>query len=238
MTERTVRSYEDTTHLLGKIWVWGMGIVLMMFPLGVCLYYNAWPDGAGLIKGLLSIAPMYWAVGTIEVLTYVPMLGAGGSYLAFITGSLTMLKVPCTLAALDRAKVKSGTPEGEAVATVAVAVSSIVTLIILFLGVLLIVPLTPMLENPKLAPAFDQLLPALFGGLGVALIGRNLKIAVAPIVAMVTLFVLAPGLAKSGAIFVPVAAAIAIAAARFMYNKGWLNAGQDAAKASADEVSL
>ena len=219
---QAVRSYEDTTHLLGKLWVWGMGIVLMMFPVAVCLYYNAWPDAQGLLKGLLAIAPMYWAVGIIEVLTYVPMLGAGGSYLAFITGSLTMLKVPCTLAALERAKVKSGTPEGEAVATVAVAVSSMVTLVIIALGVLLIAPLTPILENPTLAPAFNQLLPALFGGLGVALIGRNLKIAVAPILFMVGLFVAVPSLANSAAIFVPVAAAIAIFAARVMYKKGWL----------------
>ena len=100
---------------------------------------------------------------------------------------------------------------------------------------LLIVPLTPILESPTLAPAFDQLLPALFGGLGVALIGRNLKIAAAPIVAMVALFVLMPGLAKSGAIFVPVAAGIAIAAARWMYKRGWLDAAQEK---PSDEVSL
>ncbi len=220
---KTVRSYEDTTHLLGKIWVWGMGVVLMLFPLAVCLYYqDAWPDGAALLKGLLAIAPMYWAVGTIEVLTYVPMLGAGGSYLGFITGSLTMLKVPCTLAALDRAQVKSGTPEGEAVATISVAVSSIVTLAIIFAGVLLIVPLTPVLESPALKPAFDNLLPALFGGLGVALISRNWKIAIAPVGCMVALFVAMPKLAASAPIFVPVAALIAIAAARVMYKKGWL----------------
>lgn len=221
-TREAVHSYDDTTHLLGKLWVWGMGLVLMMFPTAVCLYYNVWPDGAALLKGLLAIAPMYWAVGIIEVLTYVPMLGAGGSYLAFITGSLTMLKVPCTLAALDRAKVKSGTPEGEAVATIAVAVSSIVTLAVISLGVLLIVPLTPVLENPRLTPAFNQLLPALFGGLGVALVGKNLKLAIVPIVSMIALFVCVPSLAGSAAIFVPVAALIAIAAARVLYRKGWL----------------
>ncbi len=217
-----MNNYDERTHYLGKIWTWGMGLVLIMFPLAVCLYYNAWPDGAGLLKGLLSIAPMYWAVGTIEVLTYVPMLGAGGSYLGFVTGSLTMLKVPCTLTALDKAKVKSGTPEGEAVATIAIAVSSITTLVIIFIGVLLIVPLTPVLDSPTLAPAFEQILPALFGGLGVALVSKNLKVAIAPIVAMVALFVCVPSLAASGAIFVPVAALIAIAAARIMYKKGWL----------------
>lgn len=229
-----VRPYDETTHLLGKIWVWGMGLMLLLFPTVICLYYNAWPDGAGLLKGIISIAPMYWAVGFIEVITYVPMLGAGGSYLGFVTGSLTMLKVPCTLAAFDRAGVKSGTPEGEAVATIAIAVSSITTLFIIFAGVLLIVPLTPVLENPTLAPAFDQLLPALFGGLGVALIGKNLKIAIAPIVAMVALFVAVPSLAGSAAIFVPVAAVIAILAARFMYKKGWLDEAKSPAKEGAD----
>ncbi|HNW87450.1 MAG TPA: hypothetical protein PLP25_03980 [Candidatus Limiplasma sp.] len=223
MTKQATRSYDDATHALGKIWVWGMGLMMLMFPVAVCLHYNAWPDGAALLKGILSIAPMYWAVGMIEVLTYVPMLGAGGSYLGFITGSLTMLKVPCTLAAFERAKVKSGTPEGEAVGTIAVAVSSLVTLSIIFLGVLLIVPLTPILENPTLAPAFNQLLPALFGGLGVALIGKNLKIAAVPVLCMVILFTLVPSLASSGAIFVPVASAIAILAARLMYKKGWLD---------------
>jgi hypothetical protein len=223
MNKTNARPYDETTHLLGKIWVWGMGLVLLMFPLAVCLYYDAWPDGAGLIKGLLSIAPMYWAVGFIEVITYVPMLGAGGSYLGFVTGSLTMLKVPCTLAAFDRAGGQSGTPEGEAVATIAIAVSSITTLAIIFAGVLLVVPLTPVLESTSLSPAFDQLLPALFGGLGVALVGKNLKIAVAPIAAMVLLFVLMPSLAGSAAIFVPVAAVIAILAARWMYKRGWLD---------------
>ena len=102
------------------------------------------------------------------------------------------------------------------------AVSSITTLLIIFLGVLLIVPLTPVLDNPALSPAFNQLLPALFGGLGVALIAKNFKIAVAPIVAMVALFVAVPSLANSAAIFVPVASVIAIVAARWMYNHGWL----------------
>ena len=199
-----------------------MGVLLLAFPAAVCLYYNAWPEANGFLKGLLAIVPMFWAVGTIEVITYVPMLGAGGSYLGFITGNLTNLKVPCTITALNKVGAKPGTPEGEVVGTIAVAVSSIVTTLVIIIGVLLIVPLTPFLDNPVLKPAFDQILPALFGGLGVALIGQNLKVAIAPILSMVILFVCVPSLAPSGAIFVPVAAVIAIAAARLMYKKGWL----------------
>ena len=215
-------SYEDATHFWGRIWVWGMGVILLMFPAAICLYYDAWPEGRALLQGFLAIGPMYWAVGTIEVLTYVPMLGAGASYLGFITGSLTMLKVPCTVTAFNKVDVKPATPEGEVIATISVAVSSIVTTLIIFVGVLLIVPLTPILSSPALAPAFDQILPALFGGLGIALIGKNIKVAIAPMLSMIILFICVPSLAPSGAIFVPVAAAIAIAAARIMYNKGWL----------------
>ena len=216
-------SYEDGTHYWGRMWMWGMGLVLLMFPTAACLYFNAWPEANGFLKGLLAIAPMFWVVGTIEVLTYVPMLGAGGSYLGFITGNLTNLKVPCTITALNKVGAKPGTPEGEVVGTISVAVSSIVTTLVIFIGVLLIVPLTPVLDSPVLKPAFDQILPALFGGLGVALIGQNLKVAIAPVVSMLVLFLCVPSLAPNGAIFVPVAAIIAIAAARLMYKKGWLD---------------
>ena len=113
-------------------------------------------------------------------------------------------------------------------ATIAIAISSITTLVIIFLGVLLIIPLTPILESPALEPAFNQILPALFGGLGVVLISKNVKIAIAPIVCMVALFVCVPQLASSGAIFVPVAAAIAIGVARVMYKQGWLTKKQPA----------
>lgn len=37
---------------------------------------------------------MYWAVGIVEIFTYVPMLGAGGSYLSFVTGNISNLKLP------------------------------------------------------------------------------------------------------------------------------------------------
>ncbi len=214
--------YMDSTHFWGRIWMVGMGLMLLMFPVATCVYFNAWPQATPLLQGLLAIVPMYWTVGAIEVVTYVPMLGAGGSYLGFITGNLTNLKVPCTITALNKVDAKPGTPEGEVVGTIAVAVSSIVTTLVIFIGVLLIVPLTPILDSPALKPAFDQILPALFGGLGIALIGRNLKVSIAPIVSMIILFVSVPSLAPKGAIFVPVAAAIAIAAARIMYKKGWL----------------
>ena len=173
--------------------------------------------------GLIATAPMYWVVGVIETITYVPMLGAGGSYLSFVTGNISNLKLPCALNALEQNEVSASSEEGEVISTIAIATSSIVTTVIIIIGVILIVPLTPVLSAPVLQPAFDQMLPALFGGLGVAFVSKNWKIAVAPIVLMLILFIFVPAL-NSGTvgIMVPVSAIFTIITARIMYKKGML----------------
>jgi hypothetical protein len=131
--------------------------------------------------------------------------------------------LPCALNALEQAEVKASSEEGEVVSTIAIAVSSIVTTIIIILGVLLIVPLTPVLENPVLTPAFDQMIPALFGGLGVAFVSRNWKIAIAPVTLMLILFITIPALnAGTVGIMVPVSVLFTVGISRLMYKKGML----------------
>lgn len=216
-------TYMDTVHRDGTIWNISMMILLLMFPVAVCIIFQTMPDWRGVIEGLIATAPMYWAVGVVEVITFIPMLGAGGSYLSFVTGNISNLKLPCAINALENAKVDAKSEEGEIISTIAIAVSSIVTIIIIALGVLLIVPLSPILENPVLDPAFDQMLPALFGALGVALISKNWKIAIAPIALMLILFVFVPAL-NSGmvGIMVPVGVLFTIAFSRILYKKGIL----------------
>ena len=214
-------TYMDTVHRDGTIWNISMMILLLMFPIAVCIVFQAMPDWRGVIEGLIATAPMYWAVGVVEVITFIPMLGAGGSYLSFVTGNISNLKLPCAINALENAKVDAKSEEGEIVSTIAIAVSSIVTTIIIALGVLLIVPLSPILESPVLEPAFAQMLPALFGALGVALISKNWKIAIAPIALMLVLFIFVPAL-NSGmvGIMVPVGVVFTIAVSRILYKKG------------------
>lgn len=215
-------SYIDSVHRDGRIWNLSMVGILLLFPVAVSILFRAPIDWRGFMLGMLSTAPMYWAVGIIETFTYVPMLGAGGSYLAFVTGNITNLKAPAAMNALELMGADVKTEEGEIISTVAIAVSSIVTTLIIVLGVVLIVPLTPVLNSPALAPAFDQILPALFGGLGVVYIARNWKIAVAPVVLMLMLFILIPGLGSYVGILVPVGVLAALGVARILYKKGVL----------------
>ena len=200
-----------------------MTAVLLSFPVAVALIFNAAPDWNSLLLGLLATAPMYWAVGLVETITYVPMLGAGGSYLSFVTGNISNLKLPCALNSLEQAGVKANSEEGEIISTISIAVSSIVTTVIIILGVILIVPLTPVLENEALQPAFSQMLPALFGALGVVFVSKNWKISIAPIILMLVLFIFVPALNESTVgIMVPVGVLFTLCVSRLLYIKGLL----------------
>lgn len=213
-------NYMEKTDRYGKIWIWTGAVVVMMVPVAICLYYNAWPELTAVFKGLLGVAPIYWTVGVIEVITYTPMLGVGGTYLAFVTGNLTSLKAPSALNAMENAEVKPGSEEGEVISTIAIATCSIVTTLVLIVGVCLLTLVAPVLDSPVLAPAFDNILPALFGGLAVVYVSKNWKIAMAPLIFMVVLFLLVPSLAGSVGVLVPVGVLIALGAARILYKKG------------------
>lgn len=216
-------SYIDSVHRAGCIWNLSAMVILLLFPVAVCLIFDVSPDWQGFWMGLLATAPMFWAVGVVETFTYVPMLGAGGSYLAFVTGNITNLKAPAAINALELVDADIKSEEGEIVATIAIAVSSIVTTLIIILGVVLIIPLDPILNSPVLAPAFDRILPALFGGLGVVFISRNWKIAIAPVLLMLILFIAIPGLGGYVSIMVPVGVLFSLLVSRIMYKKGLLD---------------
>jgi hypothetical protein len=124
---------------------------------------------------------------------------------------------------MERAGVKATSEEGEIISTISIAVSSIVTTIIIIIGVILIVPLTPILESPVLEPAFDLILPALFGGLAVVFISKNLKLSIAPIILMLGLFIFVPALNEGTVgIMVPVGVIFTVIVSRIMYKKGMI----------------
>lgn len=216
-------SYMDSVHHYGKIWGLGIALLILAAPLIISIIFMCLPDFKALGEGLLATLPMYWAVGIVEVFTYVPMLGAGGTYLSFVTGNISNLKLPCGIDAMEKANVKPNSEEGEVISTIAIAVSSIVTTLVILVGVILIIPLTPILESPVLEPAFGMILPALFGGLAVVFISKNAKLSVLPVLLMLLLFIFVPALNKSTVgIMVPVGVLFTVLVARIMYKKGML----------------
>ncbi|HAX02815.1 MAG: hypothetical protein A2Y45_05235 [Tenericutes bacterium GWC2_34_14] len=217
------RTYQDQLHVEGRLWMIGALLLFLSAPIILSIGTGVWPTFAHFIPGFIATAIIFWPVTTIEVFTFSPMLGVGSTYLAFVTGNLTSLKVPAALNAQDALGVEKGTDEGDVIATLAVASSSIITTLIIFVGALLIIPLTPLLESPALKPAFDNIIPALFGALGIVYISKRIKIAIVPLVIMMIFFPFVPGSGGLVGIMVPVGVVISILVARILYKKGMIS---------------
>ena len=129
------------------------------------------------------------------------------------------MKIPCAVTARDMVGVKSGTKENEIISTLSIATSSLVTILVLAVGVLALTPLQPLLQSPTLQPAFDNVVPALFGAMAYKYYRKNMNIAVAPLVVMSVLFMLVPSLVGSTSFMIIPAGAIAIGISYFIYKK-------------------
>ncbi|MEG1932604.1 MAG: hypothetical protein RR075_05800, partial [Pygmaiobacter sp.] len=175
----------------------------------------------GFLRGIVQVASVYLPVSVVEFLIYAPMLGAGGSYLSFITGNLTNLKIPCAVNARDICGTETGTPENEIVSTLSVATSALVTTLVIAIGVFLMTPLQPILSNPVLIPAFDNVVAALFGALGCKYYVKGLRIAALPFLAMSLLCIFVPSvISQVGFLIIPSGLiAIGVSYALFRHNK-------------------
>lgn len=213
------RTYEENIHIWGRIWIVSALLIMLLVPLVISIVNQVWPDPLDFGKGFLATASIFWAVTTIEVFTFSPMLGNGGTYLGFVTGNLTNLKVPAALNAMKNLDVKTGSTEGDVISTIAIASSSIITTIIIFIGAMILIPITPLLEAPVLQPAFTNVIPALFGALGLVYISKNWKMAVLPIVLMIALFLAIPNSGYYIPLFIPLGVIITILVARILYRK-------------------
>ena len=211
--------YNDHTHLYGRIACIITLVLLLSAPFVIGAYLDAPPDLPAAGRGFLAIGLVWFVSCIAEYLIYTPMLGAGGGYLAFITGNLINMKIPCAVNARDIVGAKAGTPENEIISTLSIATASLVTILVLALGVVLLIPLQPILQAPVLRPAFDNVVPALFGAMAYKYFRGNWNIALIPLVLMSLLFVLVPALISSTSFMILPSGAIAIGIAWLLFKK-------------------
>ncbi len=212
--------YNNRTHVYGRLFSIISLFLLLAAPLVLGAYLQAMPDIPAFLRTFLAIGIVYLVSAIAEYLIYTPMLGAGGSYLAFITGNLINMKLPCAFNARDIVGAKTGTPENEIISTLSIATSSLVTILVLAVGVALLLPLQPLLQSEALQPAFENVVPALFGAMAYKYYRGNMKIAAFPLIAMTLLFLLVPSLTGSTSFMIIPSGAISIGVAYWYYKKG------------------
>lgn len=223
-----LEKYNNRTHLFGRIGLLLGVLMLVGSPFLMGLSLDAMPDLSAFGKGFAQIAIVYIPSCIVEFLIYTPMLGAGGSYLGFITGNLINMKIPCALNARDIVGTEAGTTENEIVSTLSIAASSLVTTLVIALGVLLMIPLRPVLEAEVLQPAFDNVVPALFGAMSIKYFRKGKQLVAIPLVLMTLLFIFVPSLISNVGFLMILSGAIAIAHA-------WIRMRKAQKKEAAEE---
>ena len=242
MEKNGERSYIEETHVYGRLWNLGACIIFLMFPASICIIWGVSPDWRAVAHGLLATMAVFTPMSIIESLTYIPLLGAGGAYLAWTTGNLLNLKIPCAVNSMEIVGVTSDTEEGEIISTIAMAASSLVTVLVILTGVVLISVsgFGQLLTHPTLKPAFDCIQAALFGALGVEFISKDWRSAVVPVAISVLWYIFGgPMVSKLGNLIVTIVVIISVIAARIMYKNGFYGnkpAGSNTYKETSKEI--
>ncbi|MBQ7861331.1 MAG: hypothetical protein IJ349_03910 [Clostridia bacterium] len=211
-----MKTYMDKVHTWGRIWIIAALIFFLCIPVAICLHFNVTPRMDVVGKGLASIA-FFFATGIIEVIAYSPMLGAAGTYLSFVTGNIMNLKMPCALNALENAKVKANTEEGEVITTIAICSSIIVTTIVIAIFVVIFAfnpKFSETMASPAFAPAFQQVTYTIFGSLAATYFVKHWKISIFPIAAITLLLLFVdPGIG----VLIPVGVVLSMLGAHIMF---------------------
>ncbi len=220
--EKFFEEFNDGLHRIGRITLILGTLMLVAVPFIIGAINGVMPDLGGFLAGLAKVGVIYIPVAIVEFLVYAPMLGVGGSYLSFITGNVTNMKIPCVMNSTDIAGTKAGTPEHEIISTISVATSAIVTTLVIVAGVILLVPLQPILQQEALTPAFNNVVPALFGALGLKYFAKSPKIAVIPLLLMSLLCVSVPSMISQTSILLIPSGGLALAIGFVLYKKDML----------------
>ena len=220
--EKFFEEFNKGLHRIGKLTMLLGIIALVSVPFIIAAIFGVSIDGKGFLGGIAKVAIVYIPVAIVEFLVYAPMLGAGGSYISFITGNVTNMKIPCAMNARDIAGTEVGTPENEIVSTISTATSAIVTTLVIVVGVVLLIPLQPVLQSETLAPAFDYVVPALFGALGLKYFAKSPQIAVIPVVLMSLLCIFVPSMISQTSILMIPSGALALLIGFMLFKKGKL----------------
>ena len=217
--ENFFESFNNDLHRIGRISMVLMIGALLAVPIVFGAINGISPDWGGFLDGIIKVGIIYYPTSIVEFLIYTPMLGVGGSYLSFLTGNVTNMRIPCAMNAAAIAGTEPGTAEHEIVSTIAVATSAITTTLVIVAGVVLLVPLQPVLQSAVLQPAFNNVVPALFGALGMQYFSKSLKLTAGPLALMSLLCIFVPSLATQTSTMMIPCGVLALAIAFFLWKK-------------------
>ena len=168
------KEYMPKMNRIGKI-TGIVGVLVAFLPaLVLAVVYGIVPKGTALLTAFIAGASSFGVLWFVEPISYFSVLGPIGTYMAFLSGNISNMRVPCASMAQVAAEVEPGTEQGSIISTIGMAVSIVINVSVLTIGVILGSSILAMLPE-SITTALNYLLPALFGALLVQF-GMNKKL--------------------------------------------------------------
>lgn len=226
---RTSEQYKNEIHRTGRLGLLLTIIILIIVPLVICFVYDIFPTFRQYFLSASGLLAIFVPLTISEVISFTPLLGPA-AYLTFITGNIMNLKFPCAKGAMDVAGVTPGTEKADIIATLSVGVSSMLTILTIALGVLLLVPLKPVLQLPAIKTATEYMLPSLFGALALSLLKSTGEIEVkgawksgiVPFVLILAINLFVYPLTGLEGVVLLLVIPLTILCSRIIYKRGWI----------------
>ena len=156
--------YLPKMHRIGKI-IGVLAVLASFMPaLTLGVVYGLWPDMAALGTAAVSAIASFGVLWFVEPLSYYPVVGPVGTYMAFVSGNISNMRIPCASMAQISAEVEPGSDKGSIIATIGMGVSIVINTLVLTIGVIAGSSILSMLPA-SVVGALNYLLPALFGAL-------------------------------------------------------------------------
>lgn len=222
------KKYINSVHRAGRIGSLIAMAFMVGIPLIICAVFDCFPNIPTIIQAAIGLLAMMLPLDISEIIGYAPILGSS-SYITFITGNVLNLKLPVAISAQQIAGVEANTPESDAISSMAVALSSIETILIIAVCVLLLKPLEPVFNLPVVKTATQYMIPALFGSLAIGVFSRGSAkkyvhnkalIAAAPAVGVILALIFIPNMQMYQGFAMIAAIPLSIGWAWLLYKKG------------------
>ena len=160
---------------------WGLrtnilGALLGLVPLlAVIIFFDAAPPWAAMLAAFLTVAASEGVMWFMEPISFFPVLGVPATYMSFLSGNVSNLRIPAATAAQKSAE--TGTAEADIAATLGIGMSVLLNIAILLLGALFGSVLINQLPE-TITSNLNFMLPALFGALWIMLAKSKLLMGV------------------------------------------------------------
>lgn len=217
--------YNKSIHRLGRVSTAIAILLILMVPIIMTAFNSEAFDAGRTFSAVAQVLMVYIPVCITEVLSFSPALGQGGTYLAFLSGNISNMKLPASVSGQNILNAEPGSDEAEVASVLSIGVSTVITMLVLAIGMFFLQYLVPILENPFLKPGFDNIMPALIGAMVINYIVKSPKLVIAPFIMSLILSFAIPtaswGLYQGYSLLGTIVVAVIVGV--IMHNKGWLN---------------